>query len=115
MEKTGVIYFNQVGGTACLSEEAEGYLCPVNHEENFRLDTWLSQIFLRVNRPDLRMADQIDGELKKYVQTSFISVDRHRLNDSCESWLHVVIDLKNNELIEGASHSNAILTWPNSD
>ncbi|WP_413662608.1 DUF6210 family protein [Microbulbifer sp. CNSA002] len=111
LEKTGVVYFNQVGGTACLSEEAEGFLCPVNREDG-SLESCLTKLFSNVNKID---PDVVDEEFKKHAETSFISLDKKVLGKSCESWLYVNITPGLSDLLSGVNSVNAILTWPNSD
>lgn len=42
-------------------------------------------------------------------------VDRTKLDESCESWVHVRISEPLLSLVDGTALTVAILTWPNSD
>lgn len=94
---SGVIYSNQAGGTSCLQPEAEGVYVPlfnqVNDQEKKLYDyftdpkrMWFGSA--KISEDD---ADFIDKILGESVFTSFIKVDRDRLDDSHEAWVHVAI------------------------
>ena len=67
------------------------------------------------NGIDVLTADEIDQLLAKVVRREQIAVDRSRLADSWESWVHVKIAGPLLSLIEKSQPTSAILTWPNSD
>jgi hypothetical protein len=61
-------------------------------------------------------ASVVDGALQK-GNLGFICVDRTKLSDSVEAWVHIVLDLKAaSGLSDFDLESNqGILTWQNSD
>lgn len=87
---SGVIYSNQVGGTSCLQPKAEGVYVPlvselINQEklllEYFTGPKWGGSCSSGIDDKD---ADAIDHILSLYIPTSFIKVNRHRLNESAK-------------------------------
>jgi hypothetical protein len=117
LEPTGILYQNQVGGCACYQEYAEGILAPLDHGAGL-LD------FLSVHMRDMTRgctmtdneADLVDAQLKHCLSTKNLRVDRSKLNESFEAWLHVIIDpYADDPYITGFSNTRGILTWPNSD
>ncbi len=66
-------------------------------------------------RIDEETADEIDSVLADMPGREQITVDRTKLNLSCEAWVHVKIKGPLLALVEHAAPSEAILTWPNSD
>jgi hypothetical protein len=64
-------------------------------------------------------ADALDGVLRAYAALDGIVVDRARLADSCEAWVHVAI--VDGGALDGALAPfapfpcQAVLVWPNSD
>lgn len=138
--KSGVIYSNQTGGTACLHPELEGVFVPLRNDlgldpvKFFSPETALLDYFEGPKHKgtgatdglDVHDADFIDSVLKNWKLDTFIEVDRARLRDSHEAWAFVSI--KNDEGA-GQSYSDVIsvaqgfgpyprsgiLTWCNSD
>jgi len=118
--KTGIIYSNQAEGTGCAHPELEGYLVPIeyNYEHpNESLSYALSKIFPESNPGciDLKEANQIQELLAASPFTSDIKIDWKKLNESFESWLHVVINGSLDDTININTPVSAVLTWPNSD
>jgi hypothetical protein len=118
---TGVLYRNQAGGHACLPCEAEGYLVPLAGETYESVDR-LRSYFIGpkwggwcANGIDAETADEIDRIMADYAHRDQITVDRTRLDESCESWIHVKVSGQLLSLIENDLPANGILTWPNSD
>lgn len=119
--RTGILYRNQTGGHSCYQTEIEGYLVPIAgdrpeiveqlcaHFTGAKWGGWCSHGI------DGATADEIDGLLTEYAHRGEIRVDRDRLGDSWESWIHVKIDGQLLSLIENSTPISAILTWPNSD
>lgn len=63
------------------------------------------------------IADQIDGLLAASPLTAAIRVNKARLSESREAWLHVVLDQRSDtDTVFADWHGeSAVLTWPNSD
>ena len=57
----------------------------------------------------------IDGILADMPGRDEIAVDRTKLNESWEAWVHVKVNGPLLALLEHAAPTEAILTWPNSD
>lgn len=116
-DNTGVTYSNQVGGYACNYPQAEGFLVPLGlPEAEARMaahftgpahNGWCSN---GITDEDANLLDELFSSRR-------IRVDRTRLGECQEAWVHVLMDepgeigLEEGVLI-GAS---AILTWNNSD
>jgi len=118
---TGIVYQNQTGGHACLPSRQEGYLVPfagdfknkcerlLAHFTGTKWGGWCSE------RIDGETADLIDDILAEMPGRDQIVVDRTKLNESREAWVHVKIVAELVALVEKANPQEAILTWPNSD
>jgi len=119
--RTGIIYQNQTGGYSCLPSRQEGYLVPLAgdvrdkserllaHFTGTKWGGWCSE------RIDEETADVIDGILADVPGRDEIIVDRTKLDTSWEAWVHVKITSQLLALVEHATPTEAILTWPNSD
>src|SRR5262245_43932351 len=96
---SGVLYTNQTGGYVCLQPMEEGVFVPLTQTlegraieperllyEYFTGPKWRGHC---ANGIDDETADFIDDVLSKTVDTAFITVDRSRLKDSHEAWVHV--------------------------
>lgn len=117
---SGVVYSNQAGGTGCLQPEMEGSLVPVSgqHQEDDpdAMEARLAAVFDNGGHFDERMADQVDSVLASAGHTTGVTVDRTRLSDSMEAWIHVRLASKVGDgTIEGLASTTGVLTWPNSD
>ena len=122
---SGVYYTNQTGGYACMWPVLEGVFAPLT---NPVLDqsTKLNGFFIgskwegRCDEGiDEETADFIDSVLIESNQTKILRVNRDKLADSHEAWIHVVI-LKGRESAElqqfyGSAGEIGVLTWENSD
>lgn len=120
---TGIVYLNQTGGHACYQCSQEGYLVPLGREglERKALDAlrayftgpkwsgWCNE------RIDVETADEIDRIIAAGTHREGIVVDRTKLDESWESWVHVLICEPLMSLVDHAAPTEAILTWPNSD
>lgn len=121
--KTGVLYHNQVGGTSCAQAEYEGALAPVDFGPVGAKAMAELEFRPGGGSIDHALADELDKIFKSSPTTSFISVDRTRLDDSVESWVHVklteIFDNFSQETalrsLFGFSRDIGVLTWPNSD
>jgi len=120
-EKTGVTFTNQVNGTACEHPKLEGILIPINNDclpedYNDLLETQLCLLHdWSWGKITEEIADSIDAVLSKYPETSGIKVNRDRINDSVESWVHVIAKETKFSCYRGFDDIHGILTWQNSD
>ena len=64
-------------------------------------------------------AELIDGELREIAFGDCLRVDRARLRESHEAWVHVVLDGSDEESSLFAGFGpyprRGVITWPNSD
>ncbi len=118
---TGIVYLNQTGGHACLQSQTEGYLVPLAGDVHNKCERLLSH-FLSAKwggwcseRIDEETADVIDDILADMPGRGEIVVDRTKLSQSWEAWVHVKVNGPLLALVEHAAPTEAILTWPNSD
>ncbi|WP_390657021.1 DUF6210 family protein [Crateriforma spongiae] len=125
---TGVRYCNQVGGHDCHQVSIEGFFVPIanaagappKHEfcspENF-----LFKHFAEHSAMDgltERDADVIELAFRDVPLWNTLQVDRSRLVDCFEAWVHVTISYDSDScgIIEGLNRNfGAILTWTNTD
>lgn len=130
---SGVVYSNQTGGFSCLHPTAEGVYVPLRNDA---LETWE----LLSPERDLRAffegpkhlgcgatsgldnddADFIDRILEQARLGSVFRVDRDRLRESHEAWVHVLLtssDTDAHPIFHGFAPypRHAVLTWGNSD
>jgi hypothetical protein len=124
-EPSGVFYYNQVGGVSCQHPEEEGVLVFVGDVFNGLYD---EISMYRYNQWEFQKkdADYLDQLFKRKLK--FVKVDRTRLKDSMEAWIHVVFEhglpkpnrdslqsLQNNIYFSGFESRRGVLTWDNSD
>lgn len=133
---SGVMVSNQTGGTYCLQPEVEGVYVPLRNDyllEGLRFESpelELTKYFCgpkhggagAIGGLDSEDADFIDEILRRHNLAVAISVDRKRLDQSHEAWVHVVIkasESDDEDLAQFASFDpyprRGILTWANSD
>jgi hypothetical protein len=121
---TGVSYFNQVGGVACLHKSLEGFYVPfwLNEEQDdlepLRL-TPLANLFVSLfgecgyyTGIDEKMADEADALLASRFLTRELLVDRTRLAETNEAWVWVTGRC---EAVSELGEIAGVLTWQNSD
>ena len=119
--KSGVVYTNQVNGTACEHPECEGILIPINNDgvrENFAssLEAKLCGLFDGTwDSLDQAKADEIDKVLGQFNETNGITVDRAKLTNSVESWVYVTARETEDSCYSNFGEIQGILTWQNSD
>src|SRR5262245_12279282 len=93
---SGVLYTNQVGGVCCLKPAEEGVLVPLGINCDI-LDKLAAYFSLHQGRLDSSDADALDAILRTpeapfvVTPTFFLEVDRSRLGESVEAWLHVTV------------------------
>jgi len=119
---TNIWYQLQTGGYACFQDRAEGFYVPLSYEV---LDHYVAlHGYFAVHSAEMRgegiddaAARFIDIELSRLPGHAGITVDRQRLGESRETWVHVLIAEPTLSLFfRGfASPVSAILVWPNSD
>ena len=123
---TGVIYTNQTGGYACLSPQFEGVFVPlkdplVNQQNELELyftgSKWKGHCYHEI---DDETADFVDAILSSSYVTKRLKVNREKLSESHEAWIHVTIlppGDSEDDLQEfyGFSNNSGVLTWENSD
>ena len=119
---TGVLYSNQAGGFACLHPEVEGFFVPLRTPFGMRELNALQDLFPSgfdaEDGMDEETAERIDRLLTRQG-LKCIRVDRSKLAESWEAWVHVTVsgELDYKVPLEGATPARleAVLTWPNSD
>jgi hypothetical protein len=120
LEKSGIVYTNQTHGVACMQSKAEGVLVPFEwdyplDEPNQSHERRLAQLLEDAMRLTESDADQIDAIFARWPPTACAKVDRTKLNDSGEAWVHIDIEETSESDLKGFGKCKAILTWPNSD
>jgi hypothetical protein len=111
---SGVFYTNQVAGYACQHPEIEGAFYPLptkpGDAELFALTHHFRGTWTHI--------EQADAEFIEHVLRSnghnHLSVDRAKLNQSYEAWVHLLVG-KGTEGLSGFGDCEAVLIWPNSD
>lgn len=123
---TGVWYSNQTGGYATLFPEFEGAFVLLKNslidqqaelKRYFTGSKWKGHCY---NEIDDETADFVDAILASSYVTKRLKVNREKLVDSHEAWIHVIIlppDEREDELQEfyGFPSNIGVLTWENSD
>ena len=125
---SGVIYQNVTGGYSCIERCAEGVLVPLvapyliisNPHDIYECPIERQLVSLPWNsrecyNPSEGCADKIDQILKTNGFSKNIVVNRSRLEDSTEAWVHVHIEPLELANYQGFDRSEGILVWPNSD
>jgi Family of unknown function (DUF6210) len=116
---TNVIYTNQTGGIECWHPEVEGFLVPLRTHLGLReLNALRSLCSDCDDGIDSETADELESVLAGFGFKG-IRVDRSKLTESWESWIHVILsgELGLDVPLEGPrpERLEAVLTWPNSD
>lgn len=131
---SGVRYTNQTGGTCCLQPEIEGYFVPLRNDlaldpvELLGPDPELRDYFVgpkhrgagATSGLDEEDADAIAEILAMHHLSGILDVDRSRLVDSHEAWVHVIVFADDSGVAPsfagfGPFPRPGILTWGNSD
>ena len=123
-ERSGVRFTNQVMGHLCMQPEVEGILVPFTGDypidERGRpavptIAERLTHVLLNAGEMTDSQADAVDAILAEYAETRGTTVNRGRLMDSGEAWVHVNVVPGDLSLLVGFEPFAAILTWNNSD
>ena len=118
---TGIMVSNQVAGHACYHPEIEGVYLPLQVEadeleRHFVGPKWQGWCMEGI---DKESADFLDEFLLRNGNTKGIRVDRERLADSWEAWIHVRISAgtgdADSQQFSGFGEATGVLTWQNSD
>jgi len=131
---SGFAYATQTGGFACLQSWAEGILLPLGPRGQERLDERFGEGRTKYDGYCWNGIDADDADWLDFVLTHLepghnwgplITVDRSRLADSWEAWVHVRIGPHperepappggDSWPFHGIPAQEAILTWENSD
>lgn len=129
---SGVVISNQTGGTSCLSPELEGVFIPLRNDctEKDRVmispENELYAYFARGKWGGSGATGGIEADDAEFIETTIgslfpaIRVDRDRLAESHEAWIHVKVfgdEPCDPPLFSGfAPYPRAgVLTWQNSD
>ncbi|HEX7891305.1 MAG TPA: DUF6210 family protein [Ramlibacter sp.] len=117
---TGVTYDTQVCGTLCRQTSMEGVLVPLDwglppDSKELSLDVRLERLLGEIMGLNDELADSIDAILGQRPESSFVTVDRAKLNESCEAWIYVNVREAQFGLMQGFGACKGVLTWPNSD
>lgn len=126
---TGIVYQAQAGGTVCLQPALEGFLVPFGNDvelDDHRVISLENELFSELASHgqsfDSEMADRLDALLQRYGESHYrpmsrVRVNRDRLHESFEAWVHVIVSAGEPTVpIFGVSWPlHAVLTWNNSD
>lgn len=131
---SGVAYSNQTGGTCCLAPSLEGVFVPLRNDcakpsqellspEHALVAYFDGPKWQGTGAPlgiDADDADFIDQVLAEHRLSHCIIVDRARLRDSHEAWVHVTVTDEESSLAPlfsgfGPYPRPGVLTWTNTD
>lgn len=117
---TGVVYSNQVNGTACFQEQREGLLVPLNNDYAPRsyeqsLEFALRSVFQDSEQLNAEKAEHVQAVLRKFQETRGVEVNMSRVAESYEAWVHVTLHDVEFASYSGFEGTEGVLTWPNSD
>jgi hypothetical protein len=120
LERSGIVYFNQTHGHACVHSEAEGILIPCEWDypiDNPRLslEYQLSELLHNTMYLSEEDADTTDNILERCLPSLGAKVNREMLHESGEAWVYVNLEEFPESHLTGFGRCQAILTWPNSD
>ena len=123
---TGIFVSNQVGGYACHHRRLEGFYLPLvmtdspvlaSLDEHFFAGKWKGYCNSGI---DVETADFMDGLFEQERYSKGLKVDRNKLDDCKEAWVHVTLDELAfapgcGAVLEPPMHGSGVVTWPNSD
>jgi len=131
---SGIQYSNQTGGNACLHPWLEGVFVPLRNDTTVRDHVLLSpenELYDFFAGPmhqgtgatsglDEADADFVAGILADHRLHRIIQVDRTRLEESHEAWVHVLVLGEEAESLPnwsglGPYPRRGVLTWSNTD
>jgi hypothetical protein len=120
---SGVRYTNQTGGYACHHPEVEGAFIPIpdhRSEQAYVLKKFFTGpkckgwCYDGIDEETARFVDKVLGQSR---HTQSLQVNRAKLAESQEAWIHVTVrsDQEPSELWSGFENAVGIITWENSD
>lgn len=131
---SGVIYSNQTGGTSCSAPCVEGVFVPLRNDYAVPSREFLSPehaLIAYFEGPKWRgtgATQGIDPEDVEFIErllsehrlSHCITLDRTRLRDSHEAWIHVIVTAEEaalTPLFSGFAPypRHGVLTWTNTD
>jgi len=114
-ETSNVTYLNQTSGTLCAQRYARGVFVFVENEVK-SLYKVITPYMKEKSRLTTEDADFLDAAFSGKLYAKNLLVDRTKLKQSSEAWVHVKInpDAKNS-CYTGFNAVSGILTWDNSD
>ncbi len=129
---SGVEYSNQAAGTSCWQPSVEGVFIPIgnevgDHGELLGPANALFKYFAGPPHYGTGAQTGLTEEDATFVETCLhenpslqnIIVDRNRLRESCEAWVHVALAEPSGQetlrLFEGFGPFPLVLTWENTD
>ena len=89
--ETGVRYEAQVAGAFEIHFQVEGLLVPLMDDEGL-VQRLLETFFSRRVKCEEHEVDELDALLRGHLVTSFIRVDRTRLDDCWNEWIPVIVN-----------------------
>lgn len=111
---SGVVFRVQCGGRGCYQLDLEGVCLPLVNGE--RLNRELTALHPGCAQPiSLIEANLLDEILHDVHGDSLMTIDRDRLSESYEAWVHVIIQAQWDEVLRDFRGRRAILTWQNCD
>ena len=118
--ETGIHWRTQAGGVSCLQNVLEGLFIPFNSDQTSStsedgLYCRLEAFYEREGRVWSANADHFDALLAADASTAWVRLDRERLSESDEAWVHVVMAPVGDWPVKGLPPGPAVLTWLNSD
>ncbi len=127
---TGVVYEHQAGGTQCAHPRLEGFLVPVADEtgshssalaRHFSDAPYLGTGFAPIEvggRACRGITVRTADWLEHSVLPRWARVDRSRLDESAEAWVHLKVSNDPNQVSPGITLDtprDGVLVWLNSD
>lgn len=120
---SGVVYTNQAGGYATYHPSMEGVFVPLPRpgelqasldEHFFDGPKWEGYCYSGI---DVETADFIDQLLSTLPPMRGVRVNRERMKESMEAWIHLTISpsADDDSAVSDFAGTAAVLTWENSD
>lgn len=125
LQPSGAFYTLETGGYACYHAHAEGVFVPLQREIDEDQEMLLRAHFTGPKWEGW-CSEGIDEDTAEYVNyvlslspsTSYLKVDRTRLDDSREAWIYVNVSEPTGDAlprISGFGKCKGVFVWGNSD
>lgn len=126
LQPSGAFYTLETGGYACYHALAEGVFVPLHRETDDDQEMLLTAHFTGPKWEgwcdegiDEDTAEYVNYVLSLSPSTSYLKVDRTRLDDSREAWIFVNVSEPTGDpdvaRISGFGQCKGVLVWGNSD